>query len=286
MNLIPALQDDERITAILRLDAEMVRQRANATDEEEESDNDVVDTADESDTDDNASDAVTGPFIFMAISNGVVKRTELAKFARPRSNGLIAIKMQEGEHLVNVAITQGGEDVMLVGSTGKVVRFQQSAVRVMGRTARGVRGMKLPAGEEVIALIVPESGGQLLTASENGYGKRTDVEEFPTKGRGTQGVIGMVVNDRNGPLVGATQVFGGEDIMMISNQGTLVRTRVEEVSLLGRNTQGVTLIRLGEEERLVGVEPIPELDEEEAEEVASEVGDESAKADTDGDEQE
>src|SRR5690606_35965681 len=225
---------------------------------DDENENDVVDVVD--DADENAVDTVPGPFIFMAISNGIVKRTELAKFARPRSNGLIAIRLQEGQHLVNVALTQGDEDVMLVASNGKVVRFRQSAVRVMGRTARGVRGMKVADGEEVIALIVPDEDGQLLTASEKGYGKRTGVDEIPTKGRNTQGVIGMVVNERNGALVGATQVFGGEDLMLISNQGTLVRTRVDEVSQLGRNTQGVMLIRLGESERLVGVERIPELE--------------------------
>lgn len=278
VNLIPALQDDERITAILRLDAEMVRQRANAADDDEESEVESAELVEDADGEEVVADAATGPFIFMAISNGVVKRTEMAKFARPRSNGLIAIKMQEGEQLVNVAITEGNDDVMLVGTTGKVVRFNESAVRVMGRTARGVRGMKLPEGEEVIALIVPQSEGQLLTASENGYGKRTDVDEFPTKGRGTQGVIGMVVNDRNGPLVGATQVFGSEDIMMISNQGTLVRTRVDEVSLLGRNTQGVTLIRLGDEERLVGVEPIPELDEDDEDSGETEAADAEVEA--------
>src|SRR5690606_23880660 len=168
--------------------------------------------------------------------------------------------LQEGQSLVNVAVTQGDEDVMLVASNGKVVRLRQAAVRVMGRTARGVRGMKVAAGEEIIAMIIPQEGGQLLTSSENGYGKRTGVDEFPTKGRGTQGVIGMVVNERNGMLIGATQVFGGEDIMLISNQGTLVRTRVDEVSLLSRNTQGVTLIKLGKEEHLVGVERIPELE--------------------------
>src|SRR5690606_35099718 len=258
VNLIPALQENERITAILRLEAEFVRQQAASADDDDENENDVVDVVD--DADENAVDTVPGPFIFMAISNGIVKRTELAKFARPRSNGLIAIRLQEGQHLVNVALTQGDEDVMLVASNGKVVRFRQSAVRVMGRTARGVRGMKVADGEEVIALIVPDENGQLLTASEKGYGKRTGVDEFPTKGRGTQGVIGMVVNERNGMLVGATQVFGGEDLMLISNQGTLVRTRVDEVSLLSRNTQGVTLIRLGDGETLVGVERIPELE--------------------------
>ena len=259
VNLIPALQEGERITAILRMDPEMVRAQA-AVDDEDENEADVVDVVDEEGADDIIVDTVPGPFIFMATSNGMVKRTQLAKFARPRSNGLIAVRLQDGQSLVNVAVTQGDEDVMLVASNGKVVRFRQAAVRVMGRTARGVRGMKVAAGEEIIAMIIPQEGGQLLTSSENGYGKRTGVDEFPTKGRGTQGVIGMVVNERNGMLIGATQVFGGEDIMLISNQGTLVRTRVDEVSLLSRNTQGVTLIKLGKEEHLVGVERIPELE--------------------------
>ena len=137
-----------------------MRARANAADDEDEADVEVIEAADDAEE----IDTVPGPFIFMAISNGVVKRTELAKFARPRSNGLIAIRMQEGEHLVNVALTEGDEDVMLVASNGKVVRFRESAVRVMGRTARGVRGMKVAEGEEVIALIVPQQDGQLLTA--------------------------------------------------------------------------------------------------------------------------
>ncbi|MBM1144855.1 DNA gyrase subunit A [Alcanivorax sp. ZXX171] len=263
INLIPALKPEERITAILRLDAEQVRQQSNG-DDEEEADAEVVDVAEDADGADGEAEvdapAVSGPFIFMATSSGVVKRTELARFARPRSSGLIAVRLQDGEDLVNVAITQGDEDVVLVAGNGKVVRFQESRVRVMSRIARGVRGMKLAEGEQVIALIVPQEGGQMLAASENGYGKRTDLSEFPTKGRGTQGVIGMVVNERNGPLVGATQVFGGEDVMLISNQGTLVRTRVDEVSHLGRNTQGVRLIRLGDGEALSGLAPIPELD--------------------------
>ena len=267
VNLIPALQQDERITAILRLDADFVRARANAADDDDELENEVVEAADDNEAED-AVDSVPGPFIFMVLSNGVVKRTELAKFARPRSNGLIAIRTQPGEELVNVALTQGDEDVMLVASNGKVVRFRQQAVRVMSRIARGVRGMKLAEGEKIIALIVPEEGGQLLTASENGYGKRTDVDEFPTKGRGTQGVIGMVVNERNGALIGAAQVFGGGDLMLISDQGTLVRTRVDEISHLSRNTQGVTLIRLAKDEHLVGLARVAEIeadgDEDEA----------------------
>jgi DNA gyrase subunit A len=270
INLIPALQADERITAILRLDRDVMRQASEEDVDADEAETEVVDPVEDVDDEENVVDTVPGPFIFMATSNGIVKRTQMTKFARPRSNGLIAVKLQEGQSLVNVAVTQGDEDVMLVASNGKVVRFRQAAVRVMGRTARGVRGMKVAKGEEIIALIIPEQGGQLLTASLNGYGKRTGVDEFPTKGRGTQGVIGMVVNERNGLLIGATQVFGGEDIMLISDQGTLVRTRVDEVSLLSRNTQGVTLIKLASDEHLVGVERIPELEgaeDEEGEEV-------------------
>ncbi len=274
INLIPALQADERITAILRLDRDVMRQASEEDVDADEAEAEVVDMVEDADDEENVVDTVPGPFIFMATSNGIVKRTQMTKFARPRSNGLIAVKLQEGQSLVNVAVTQGDEDVMLVASNGKVVRFRQAAVRVMGRTARGVRGMKVAKGEEIIALIVPEQGGQLLTASLNGYGKRTGVDEFPTKGRGTQGVIGMVVNERNGLLIGATQVFGGEDIMLISDQGTLVRTRVDEVSLLSRNTQGVTLIKLASDEHLVGVERIPELEgaeDEEGEEVDADV---------------
>ena len=285
INLIPALQSEERITAILRLDAEFVRQRAAEAEDDNEADDEleVVDGVEELEAVDTADtvepEAAQGPFIFMATSAGVVKRTELSKFARPRSNGLIAVRLQEGQSLVNVSVTQGDEDIMLVASNGKVARFRQETVRVMGRTARGVLGMKIVEGESMIALIVPQEGGQLLTASENGFGKRTLVEEFPTKGRNTQGVIGMVVNERNGALVGATQVFGGEDLMLISNQGTLVRTRVDEVSQLGRNTQGVMLIRLGEGERLVGVERIPELEgDDDEDEFVEGVADEHAEA--------
>ncbi|MBM7333479.1 MAG: DNA gyrase subunit A [Alcanivorax sp.] len=283
VNLIPALKPEERITAILRLDAEQVRQQAAGGDDEDENEADAVEVADdlEGGEAEVEAPAVNGPFIFMATSSGVVKRTELARFARPRSSGLIAVRLQDGEDLVNVAVTQGHEDVVLVAGNGKVVRFQESRVRVMSRIARGVRGMKLAEGEKVIALIVPQEGGQMLAASENGYGKRTDLSEFPTKGRGTQGVIGMVVNERNGPLVGATQVFGGEDVMLISNQGTLVRTRVDEVSHLGRNTQGVRLIRLGEGEALSGLARIPELDgdvDPDAEDVEDGDGDQSVEA--------
>jgi DNA gyrase subunit A len=148
-----------------------------------------------------------------------------------------------------------------LSSEGKAVRFKEGDVRAMGRTARGVRGIKLGAGHGMISLIIPREGGRVLTVSENGYGKRTEIAEFPTKGRGTKGVIAMQTSDRNGKLVGAVQVFEGDELMLISNQGTLVRTRTDEVSVLGRNTQGVRVIRTKEGEHLVGVERIEEPEE-------------------------
>ena len=201
-------------------------------------------------------------FIFMATANGTVKKTLLTHFSRPRNSGLRAIELEEGDHLVGTAITDGNKDIMLFSSEGKAVRFKESDVRSMGRISRGVRGIKLGESHKVISMVIPESGGAVLTVSTNGFGKRTSVEEFPTKGRATQGVIGMQTTERNGPLVAAVQVFEGNEIMLISNQGTLVRTRVAEISLLGRNTQGVRVIRLKEGEFLVGVESIEEESDE------------------------
>ena len=147
---------------------------------------------------------------------------------------------------------------MLFGSGGKVIRFKESDVRAMGRTARGVRGIKLKTGQKVISLIIPETDGQLLIASRNGYGKRSQVKDFSIIGRGGQGVIGMKLSERNGDMVGATQVFPGDEVLLISDQGTLVRTRIDEVSLQGRNTQGVRLINLAGEEHLVGLARVQE----------------------------
>ncbi|EAR07751.1 DNA gyrase subunit A [Reinekea blandensis] len=197
-------------------------------------------------------------FIFMATASGTVKKTSLDAFSRPRSSGLIALSLDEGDHLVGVACTDGEREVMLLSDAGKVVRFKEEHVRPMGRTARGVRGISLEDGQSVISLIVPQEEGFVLTASERGYGKRTVMTEFPTKGRGTKGVIAMVSNDRNGKLVGAKQVFNGDEVMLISDQGTLVRTRVDEISSLGRNTQGVKLIRVADDEKLVSIERIEE----------------------------
>ncbi len=199
-----------------------------------------------------------GNYIFMATANGTVKKTELTNFARQRSVGLRALELEEGDVLVSTAITTGDCDVMLFSSEGKTVRFKEEVVRAMGRTAKGVRGIRLADGHTMISMIIPAENGRVLTASENGYGKRTEVTEFPTKGRGNKGLIAMVTSERNGRLVGAVQVFEGDELMLISNQGTLVRTRADEVSILGRNTQGVRVIRTKEGESLVGVERIDE----------------------------
>jgi len=223
-------------------------------------------------------DYTEGHYIFMATASGTVKKTALTNFARQRSVGLRALELEEGDVLVGTAVTTGDCDVMLLSSEGKAVRFKEGDVRAMGRTARGVRGIKLGDGHEMISLIIPREGGRVLTVSENGYGKRTEMSEFPTKGRGTKGVIAMQTSERNGTLVGAVQVFDGDQLMLISNQGTLVRTRADEISVLGRNTQGVRVIRTKTDESLVSVERIeePEDDDELAAEALSEGVDETA----------
>ncbi|HEX5207690.1 MAG TPA: DNA gyrase subunit A [Steroidobacteraceae bacterium] len=211
-------------------------------------------------------------YIFMATSQGTVKKTPLTAFSRPRPSGIIAVDLHDEDRLVGVAITDGEREIMLVSSGGKAIRFPESEVRPMGREAAGVRGIKLADAQEVIALIVVgqgESRGSVLTASASGYGKRTPVEDFPVHGRGGQGVIAMQTSDRNGTTVAALQVLPGQEIMLISSTGTLVRTAVDEVSVLGRNTQGVRLIRLSDGERLVGIERIESLEGEPAEESGS-----------------
>ena len=201
-----------------------------------------------------------GHYIFMATANGTVKKTDMSQFARQRSVGLRALELEEGDWLVGTAVTDGSCDIMLFSSEGKAVRFPEDAVRAMGRTAKGVRGIRLANDHRLISLIVPAEGGELLTVSENGYGKRTAINDFPIKGRGTKGVIAMATTQRNGPLVGAEQVFEGDEMMLISDQGTAVRTRVDEVSVLGRHTQGVRVIRTRSDEKLVSVSRIAEDD--------------------------
>ena len=269
VNLLP-LDEGERITAMLQVDLEALQQ--NAGDEElDDGEGEVIEAevADDSDADvaDDEQDEPTGAYIFMATAFGTVKKTPLVQFSRPRTSGLIALKLEEGDTLIAAAITDGAREVMMFSDGGKVIRFKEKHVRTMGRTARGVRGMRLPEGQSIISMLIPEREAQILTASERGYGKRTAMAEFPRRGRGGQGVIAMVSNERNGKLVGAVQVLEGEEIMLISDQGTLVRTRVSEVSSLGRNTQGVTLIKLAKDETLVGLERVQEPSAEDDEEL-------------------
>jgi DNA gyrase subunit A len=196
-------------------------------------------------------------FIFFATASGKVKRTPLSNFSRPRANGIIALDLRDEDSLIGVQLTDGKSDMMLFTSAGKGIRFAESDVRAMGRTAAGVRGIKTRGEDEVISLIAVESDdGQILFATENGYGKRTRIGDFSVQGRGGQGVISIQTSERNGAVVGAIKTTGDEEIMLISNSGTLVRTPSEDISILGRNTQGVTLIRLGEDEQLVQIEPV------------------------------
>jgi DNA gyrase subunit A len=203
-------------------------------------------------------------FIFMATASGTVKKTPLVDYSRPRANGIIAVDLKEGDQLVDVAVTDGQSDVMLFSSAGKVIRFPETDVRSMGRVSRGVRGMRIADDEKIIALIIAQEEGAILTATEYGYGKRTELAEYRVQGRGGQGIISIQTSSRNGNVVGAVQVCDDDQIMLITNGGTLVRTPVKDVSLVGRNTQGVRLINLSNDERLVGVERVIE-DEDDAE---------------------
>ena len=226
VNLLP-LEDDERINAILPV-----------------------------------REFTEGQYVFMATANGTVKKTPLVDYSRPRASGIIAVDLVEGDQLVGVALTDGQRDIMLFSSAGKVIRFKEENVRSMGRVSRGVRGIRLGEGQKVISLIVADEGA-VLTATENGFGKRTLIDDYPVYGRGGQGVIAIQSSERNGPVVGAVLVTDDDEIMLITNGGTLVRTRVAEVSTMGRNTQGVKLINLTKGEKLIGMERIAETDEDE-----------------------
>lgn len=222
-------------------------------------------------------------YIIMATAHGTVKKTALTAYSNPRANGIIAVNLKEGDQLIGVDITEGSDDIMLFSNTGKVVRFNEKArdsetgevkidaetgeeviaLRPMGRTATGVRGIKLEDGQRVVSLIVPKGDGAILTVTENGYGKRTELSEYPAKSRGTKGVVSIKVSDRNGAVVGAVQVGAFDEIMLISDKGTLVRTPAEGVSVIGRNTQGVTIIRTAEDEKVVGLQRIEEIQSDE-----------------------
>lgn len=203
-------------------------------------------------------------YVVMATSRGLIKKVSLVNFSRPRASGIIAIDLNEGDYLVQADITDGNHDILLFTDAGKVVRFPESKVRCMGRQAVGVRGVKLQEDQRVVSLIVAHQG-DILTATENGYGKRTALEEYRISGRGGQGVISIHVNERNGKVVGALQVNPEDEVMLISNKGTLVRVPVAEISMIGRNTQGVRLIQLGEGEALVSLERIANIKGEDKE---------------------
>ena len=207
-------------------------------------------------------DFVEDQYIFMATSKGTVKKTPLSDFSNPRKSGIIAIKLDNGDFLIGASVTNGGNDIVLVSNGGKAVWFDESAVRSMGRNARGVRGMKLPEKQQVLSLLVAVSESEsVLVATENGYGKRTQLSEFRRSGRGTQGVKAIQVSERNGIVVAARLVGDQDEIMLITTGGVLIRTRVSEIRELGRATQGVTLINLGDDEKLSGLEKIVETDD-------------------------
>jgi DNA gyrase subunit A len=229
VNLLP-LEDGERITAILPI-----------------------------------RDYSPDQYILMATSYGIVKKTALPDFSRPRSNGIIAIDLREADRLIGVAITDGTRDIILVSDAGKAIRFSETDVRPTGRTAQGVRGIRLGRAQQMISLMIADHKSTILVATEQGYGKRTPIEAFPRQGRGGQGVIAIQASARNGHVIGAVMVSEGDEIMLISDGGTLVRTPVKDISVTGRNTQGVTLIRLSGSEQLVQVERIERINGKEQE---------------------
>ena len=216
-------------------------------------------------------------YVFFATQEGVVKKTALAEFSRPRPSGIIAVDLDEGDCLIGVALTDGRHDVMLFSDEGKAVRFDENDVRPMGRGARGVRGMNLAKGGKVIALLVAEDENQsVLTATENGFGKRTPIGEYTRHGRGTLGMIAIQTTARNGKVVAATLASAEDEIMLITDGGVLIRTRVREIREMGRSTQGVTLINLGEGEKLQGLQTVLDRDDEEANGNGNAGGDEPA----------
>lgn len=259
-------------------------------------------------------------YVFFATADGTVKKTALSAFKRPLSSGIRAINLREGDELIGVAVTDGSNEIMLFSDAGKVVRFKEAedvpaldengqpkldengepiinfrGVRVMGRTAAGVRGISLDHGQRVVSLIIPQSDCDILTTTENGYGKRTCQDEYPTKGRATKGVVSIKVNERNGKVVGAVQVMvsegevdpqsgealpaSGDQVMLITNGGTLVRIRASDVSKVGRNTQGVRLIRTSEDEKVVALQRIDEVDEDEQDIIEDVIQDEQPPRD-------
>ncbi|MFZ5698633.1 MAG: DNA gyrase subunit A [Pseudomonadota bacterium] len=214
----------------------------------------------------------SGKYVFMATGDGTVKKVELEAFSRPRTAGIIAIDLAGDDKLVGVSLTSGDNDIMLFSNEGQAIRFHESDVRAMGRNATGVRGIRLPDGIRVVSLIVADTTAQVLTACANGFGKRTPVDEFRLQGRGGGGTIAIQTSDRNGELVAAVQVHDADQLMLISDQGTLVRTRVDEVRETGRNAQGVTLIKLDAGEKLVGIVRVEDIGDDDIASLADVAG--------------
>ncbi len=224
-------------------------------------------------------------FVFMATANGTVKKTPLSDFSRPRPSGIIAVDLDEGDYLIGVALTEGRHDIMLFSDAGKAVRFDEQDVRPMGRVARGVRGMRLSGAQKLISLLVADNENlSVLTATENGFGKRTPIVEYTRHGRGTQGMIAIQTSARNGNVVAATLVEENDEIMLITTGGVLIRTRVKEIREMSRATQGVTLINLGLDEKLAGLEKIVDPDDPEGQ-VPGIEGEESPAGSTEPDEE-
>jgi DNA gyrase subunit A len=239
-------------------------------------------------------------FIIMATASGTVKKTARTAYKNQRANGIIALNLRDDDTLIGVAITDGYNDIMLFSDAGKVVRFNEKlrdsetgaikldeetgeerwALKPIGRTGTGVRGIKLEGDQKVVSLIVPQNDGPILTITENGFGKRTALTEYPAKSRATKGVVSIKVSDRNGPVVGAVQVEDLDEIMLITDSGTLVRTRVKEVSVIGRNTQGVRIIRTAEDEHVVALQRIDEIEEEDVPEGTEENSEESSETES------
>jgi len=202
-------------------------------------------------------------YIFMTTAQGTVKKTALSEFSKPRKNGIISIKLDEGDYLIGAEITTGNNDIVLVSDGGKAVWFSEDNVRPMGRATRGVRGMKLGEGQQVLSLLIADDDQQsVLVATESGYGKRTVLSDFRRSGRGTQGVKAIAVSERNGKVVAARLVSEEDEIMLITTGGVLIRTRVKEIRDMGRAAQGVTLIKLGDGEKLSGLEKVVESEDD------------------------
>ncbi|HIO15206.1 MAG TPA: DNA gyrase subunit A, partial [Chromatiales bacterium] len=219
-------------------------------------------------------------YIFMATRNGTVKKTPLKAYSRPRASGIIAVDLRDGDELIGAVVTDGEQQMMLCSSAGKAIRFRESDVRSMGRTAAGVRGIKVLADKGIISLLVASDENLMLSVTEHGYGKCTQVSEFPTKGRGGQGVISIQASERNGNVVSVEMVTSEDEVMVVTSHGMMVRTPVEGISVQGRNTQGVRLMRMNDGETVVGLEQIDSIDDEDVIDLADTGTDDADASDT------